>query len=157
GSTRMFATVLRPMGFWTPRVPGCRDHLDRPWSQRHLLQAQPRHRATGPRRHHAAPLVSIEWNGGACSAGHLGRDKWRCRLSTGVASAASKVSEATTLLLTDAFAGIAAGEEVRQRAPLSVRVGSVDEFQLDPAIGYAPNAALWRVLIPDLPAREPSG
>ncbi len=73
---------------------------------------------------------SIEWNGGACSAGYLGRDNWRCRLSTGVVSDASRTSEATKLLLADAFAGIPAGEEVRRRAPLSVRVGSVDEFNL---------------------------
>lgn len=73
---------------------------------------------------------SIEWNGGACSAGYLGRDNWRCRLSTGVVSDASRTSEATKLLLADAFAGIPAGEEVHQRAPLSVRVGSVDQFKL---------------------------
>ncbi|MBK8234460.1 MAG: hypothetical protein IPK74_02785 [Deltaproteobacteria bacterium] len=72
----------------------------------------------------------IAWDGGCCCAGYLGRNSWRCRLSTGVVSEASTAIDATTLLLNDVFAGILAGEEVRRRAPISVRVGSVCEFEL---------------------------
>jgi hypothetical protein len=83
---------------------------------------------------------SIEWDGGACSIGYLGRDNWRCRLSTGGVADASSTPKAVALLLADALGGIPAGQEVHQRARLSVRVGSVDEFTL---VGDARVANGW--------------
>lgn len=40
-------------------VPGRGDHLERPRPHRRQLQAQPRHRAVGPRRHDATALVAL--------------------------------------------------------------------------------------------------
>lgn len=72
----------------------------------------------------------IQWTDGSCPAGYLGGKCWRCRLSTDVVHSGSTTSEAAALLVGDVLAGTTAGNEVRQRAPVSVRVGLVEDFRL---------------------------
>ena len=66
--------------------------------------------------------VEIAWQGGVVEAGYLGRHRWRCRSASGVVEV-SDTSAAVEQLLAAVFAGVAAGDEVRSRAPLLLRLG----------------------------------
>jgi hypothetical protein len=64
-------------------VPGRRHHVERPRPHRRELQAQPRHRAAGPRRHHPAPLVALARLAGEVRRRRVGQRERRERHRVG--------------------------------------------------------------------------